>query len=514
MVSLKRLSLIFLPAVLMLVVAACGDDDPTATSAPPPAATDTPVPDDTAPPPPADEPTATPEPEEEEEAELVVECPDPCIWADNLSIEDGKFEFRIGEAEDPLVNLDGLFGYPLAARVPSIFGDGIVIGPMLVGTTFQFGTIRMSGSRSTKDHYFIVRGLENQCREATPGFPANEACIDGPDIIYEYSLDGTRVEEPWTYTFNVAGEWPISSGTADGDDPPEEHGRAVFLICEEISADGKSCAGGGEAAAFDGTYVVGDFIVEDGKFVLEMGATPYWGYDAEQGVPTIPGLNEIIIGPIQVGEILSFTRCRQSGSRSPDTIHHLTIDALGIDFNLDDGRRGSDPPGGTIGEPDEGVTCDIGPFTAAGEYLIYDSTDPDGHGVAKIIVVGEATAAGATVYTINEFNLEDGLIELRMAATPYWGYEAEARLMSNEAALVITVNVGDSIVLEDGFNVSSSRSSSDRHFTITELGIDILVLVGERDIMPGYAIEATTAGTFSIHDSGDPGVVPITLIVQ
>ena len=511
MVSVKRLSLIILPAVLMLVVAACGDDDPTATSAPPPPAdeaTATPVPDDT--PPPAEPPP--PPPEEEEEP--VIPCADPCLEFDTFSVEDGKFEFRLGDDGDlgldgQQLHPNGIFGYPAFARVPSIIPGGIVMGPFLVGTTFRFNTIRMSGSRSTKDHYFIIRGLASNCREGV-----DEPCVEGPDVIYEFSLDGSRTCQPCDFLFDTAGTYPVTSATAEGDDSPEEHGMAAFLVCDEIAEDGKSCVGGGEAAAFDGTYVLGDFIVEDGKFVLEMGETPYWGYTALQAIPTIPSLNEIVIGPIQVGEILSFERCRQSGSRSPVNIHHMTIDALGIDYNLDDGRRGSDPPGGTIGEPDEGVTCDIGPFTAAGEYLIYDSTDPDGHGVAKIIVEGEAMAAEATVYTINEFNLEDGLMELRLAATPYWGYEAGARLKSNEAELVITVNVGDSIVLEDGFNVSSSRSSSDRHFTITELGIDILGPVGERDIMPGFTIEMTTAGTFSIHDSGDPGVVPITLIVQ
>ena len=114
MVSVKRLSLIILPAVLMLVVAACGDDDPTATSAPPPPppadeATATPVPDDT--PPPADEP---PPPPPEEEEEPVIPCPGPCIVANNFTVEDGKFEFRIGED----INPDGLFGYPNGAAFP------------------------------------------------------------------------------------------------------------------------------------------------------------------------------------------------------------------------------------------------------------------------------------------------------------------------------------------------------------------------------------------------------------
>ena len=128
------------------------------------------------------------------------------------------------------------------------------------------------------------------------------------------------------------------------------------------------------------TYTFGDFVLEDDKFELRMGATAYFGYDAEQRIPTIPGLIEIVFGPIQVGDTLSFARCRQSGSRSTKE-HRLTIDALGLDHNLY-----GDTGGGAIGDSDDtSNNCEF-TFDAPGEYLIYDSTDPDGHGVARIIV--------------------------------------------------------------------------------------------------------------------------------
>ena len=128
------------------------------------------------------------------------------------------------------------------------------------------------------------------------------------------------------------------------------------------------------------TYTFGDFVLEDGKFELRMGATAYFGYDAEQRIPTIPGLIEIVFGPIQVGDTLSFARCRQSGSRSTKE-HRLTIDALGLDHNLY-----GDTGGGAIGDSDDtSNNCEF-TFDAPGEYLIYDSTDPDAHGVARIIV--------------------------------------------------------------------------------------------------------------------------------
>ena len=140
-------------------------------------------------------------------------------------------------------------------------------------------------------------------------------------------------------------------------------------------------------AAFDGTYVLGEFILTDGHFELRMGGTAYWGYQAEQRISTIPGLIEIVMGPIQVGETLSFARCRQTGSRSSKT-HHMTIEALGIDHNLDDGRFGADPAGGAVGDLGDPTNNCAFTFTAPGEYIIDDATDPGQHGVAKFVVEG------------------------------------------------------------------------------------------------------------------------------
>ena len=485
MFSLKRLSLLMLPAVLVLLVAACGEDaTPTSPPAPDPTATATSAP--------APDPTATPEPEPEDEVvppppgsqefSWVPEfgpCPAPCIIADNFSLEDGKFEFRVGDD----INPDGLFGFPQGARVPSIFADGIVIGPFEVGTTFRFNTVRMSGSRSTKDHYFIIEGL---------------------GIREEFSLDGNRVLEPWEYKFTEAGEFFITSGDASGDDPPDEHGNAKFVVVD-------SSGGGGGAAAGPVTYTFGDFVLEDGKFELRMGAEAYFGYDAEARIPTIPGLIEITLGPIQVGDTISFARCRQSGSRSSVT-HHFTVEALGIDYNLDDGRFGADPPGGAVGDSDDPTNnCEL-TFDAPGEYLITDSTDPDGHGVATIIVEGEAmsTAAEPVVYTLDEIRVRDAVFELRMGDTIAWGYgeggtgAAADRIRTDELGgdIVITLNVGDSLVFPDG--LTSSGSNTEAHaVTIDELGIDVAIPLGE-DVEPGFTITVTEAGTFRLYCSVHP----------
>ena len=255
-----------------------------------------------------------------------------------------------------------------------------------------------------------------------------------------------------------------------------------------------------EPAGGPTTYVLGDFVVEDGKFELRMGATAYWGYDAEQRIPTIPGLIEIVFGPIQVGETVSFARCRQSGSRSTKT-HHLTVEKLGIDYNLDDGRFGADPPGGAVGDADDpNNNCEF-TFDAPGEYLIDDSTDPGRHGVAKFVVEGEAIRAAEPVtYEINAFSIEDGKIELRMGSQPYWGYNAGQRISSSDGeGWVITVDVGDTLSMEV-LAVSGSRSTKPHNFTIAGLGIDF-----EPEGREPYSITFATAGTFVVDDSTDPG---------
>ena len=103
-----------------------------------------------------------------------------------------------------------------------------------------------------------------------------------------------------------------------------------------------------------------------------MGATAYWDYGADQRISTVDGLAEIVMGPIQVGDTISFARLRSSGSRSSKE-HHFTIEGLGIDILLDSGAA------------DELLKIEL---DKAGTFLIDDSSDPGAHGVVKIIVEG------------------------------------------------------------------------------------------------------------------------------
>ena len=264
----------------------------------------------------------------------------------------------------------------------------------------------------------------------------------------------------------------------------------------------------------DGTYVLRDFVVEDGSFELRMGDTANWGYGAGERPFTVHGLVEIVIGPIKVGETVIFSSCRQSGDRSTKA-HHMTVEGIGVDHNLDDAYGTGGAAVGDSGDP--ASNCEF-TFDAPGEYIIDDSTDPGEHGVAKFVVEGggEAVAAGPVTYTMEEFSVDDRIFEFRpAAAASAWGYQDGDQILTDVNEVVITVNLGDRIVLEDGFHSSGSRSSGPHFFTITELGIDVELPQGQRDIMPGFTIEATVLGEFIMHCSLHPDAhgIPMKLIV-
>ena len=123
-------------------------------------------------------------------------------------------------------------------------------------------------------------------------------------------------------------------------------------------------------------WTVDQIVLEDGRIQLRMASQSYWGYGAGER----PYADEVggIVMTVKVGDTIKFDRIRQSGGRST-TAHHFTIEGLGIDFNLDDGRFGSDPPGG----PQEPFEIKL---ETAGEFIIDDSSDPGSHGSAKIVV--------------------------------------------------------------------------------------------------------------------------------
>ena len=109
MLSLKRLSLLMLPVVLMLFVVACGDD-PTATP--------------TSPPPPPDEPTPTPT--------VALADQEGVTFVEAIRFDEGLIELRIGP--------DPRLGYEANAILKSNEGDGWTI-QLDIGDVLAVGEI-------------------------------------------------------------------------------------------------------------------------------------------------------------------------------------------------------------------------------------------------------------------------------------------------------------------------------------------------------------------------------------
>ena len=140
--------------------------------------------------------------------------------------------------------------------------------------------------------------------------------------------------------------------------------------------------------------------------------------------------------------------------------------------------------------------------------------------VPDVVVAGPSAAPIGTVYTLDEIRFRDGLFELRMGDTPAWGYAAEERIWSGPYEgnpvqdIVLTINVGDSIVFPDGLVSSSSSSTSTHYFTIDELGINEEIPIG-MDTNFGFTLAPTEPGEYRIYCSAHPdGHGKMTLVVQ
>ncbi|MCH7857613.1 MAG: hypothetical protein IIB37_12745 [Gemmatimonadetes bacterium] len=324
MLSIKRLSLLVLSAVLLVLAAACGDD-PTATPtmAPPdPAATPTTAPDPTATPTTApQEPTATPRARE------------GVIEIEAIRYEDGLIELRVGP--------EPRFGYEANARIKSNEEDGWVIR-LDVGDLLVVGEIEQSSSRSSEPHSFTIKDLG-------VSFPLDESEAGGSIT-------------PWKFDFFDEGAYAV--GDSHGDD----HGTAWVLV--------------GEAEIPMGTqplvYTLDEIRVRDTVHELRMGDTTFWGYDAGLRVRTDDGdtgtrdVNDITV-TIAVGDTIEFPD-GFSGSSSNTETHFVTIDALGIDIEV------------AIGNRETALGFKITP-TEVGTYLLYCSAHPDSHGGNFFIVV-------------------------------------------------------------------------------------------------------------------------------
>jgi len=364
-------------------------------------------------------------------------------------INEGLWEMQTGSSSK--------FGYAAGETISSLGGDGIEM-IITLGDTITIRELRSSSSRTLGEHFFTI-----------------------VELGIDQKVDrGERYE--FSFTPDKVGEFTITDSHGD------DHGKATLTIVAagtEIVIEDKPTATPeptavpivGVIGAVDGVYTLERWQIEDGLFELRMGETNAWGYAAGESIQSTAEGG--IVMTISLGQTIKFGELRTSTSRSTKD-HHFTITELGIDETLIPGARYE-----FSFTPDQ-----------AGTFTIFDSEDPDAHGVATLVV----KPAGIE-HVLERFQIEDGLFELRVGAAGAFGYAADARINSTEGdGILMTVKLGDTITFTE-LRTSSSRSTKDHHFTITELGIDERLGPGDRY---KFSFTPNRTGTYTIFDSEDP----------
>jgi hypothetical protein len=220
-------------------------------------------------------------------------------------------------------------------------------------------------------------------------------------------------------------------------------------------------------------------VLEDSKYELRVSETEaQFGY-APGERPTSTDADGIVM-TFNVGDTLLIPTMRISGSRGT-VPNAFRIPELGIDYRF------------LVG----GVSLSNVEITwlKAGTFQIVGPEGSD-NGSAIVVVKGLSQE-----HLLDRFQIEDGLFELRVGAAGAFGYAADARIYSTEGdGIVMTIKLGDTITFTE-LRTSSSRSTKNHHFTITELGIDEELDPGERY---GFSFTPHRTGTFTIFDSSDP----------
>ena len=206
-------------------------------------------------------------------------------------------------------------------------------------------------------------------------------------------------------------------------DALEANGSATiaYYISPRLVEDALAAALAGVAPEGNRIIVGGDFVLEDDKIEVRIGDNPLFGYPA--GTRPNTAIVDIVM-EVELGDTLVFNRLRQSGSRST-MAHRFTIEGMGIDILLDDGRHGSDPPGGTVGDSDDPDNNFEITFTKPGEFPVTDSTPgPHGpaggdHGNAKFVVTGELAPRFPDGTVVHADDLE-GTADLTLIVVPEW----------------------------------------------------------------------------------------------
>jgi plastocyanin len=396
----------------MFILAACSSDDPTATA--------------TTAPPPEPTPTAT------------VDRDAGAVIVQSLVFEENDIVLTVGDV--------AAGGYEAGEVLRSTEGNGWAI-LLDIGDRLVIEDIRQTDA-DLNHHRFALPDL-------SVGFPLHPLDDGGPLT-------------PWRFTFYDEGIYVIADA--------HKHGKAVIAV-------GDVDLGGYVPL----TYILDEIRVRDDSFELRMGDTAFWGYDAEARIRSADG--ETITITVNVGDKITFPDGITAGGSNADT-HKFNIDVLGLDVDL---------PAGTDSNPGIEFT-----FSEAGTYAVYDALHPNGHGDFVIVVNPEPSGAPLpATYILDEIRIRDTAWELRMGSGALWGYEAEARVRSDEVGDIrIFLNMGDKLVFPDGLT-SGSSSLATYFVTIDGIDANYEVPIGE-DTNPGVEFLFEEAGTYQVYDSSDP----------
>ncbi len=182
-----------------------------------------------------------------------------------------------------------------------------------------------------------------------------------------------------------------------------------------------------------------------------------------------------IVIPLRAGDTIRFEQVRQ-GAETTEA-HHFTVEALGIDINLNDGRFEDDPsacaadadapdgaadadaPDGTADADAPGGAADAEPpggpvdlyeitFPEPGQFLISDCAHPNAHGLARFAVEASDGGGGRLIVT-GAFVVEDGGFVLSIPQTEaQFGYAPGTSVPSRAPAdqLIFVSLIGGSVL--------------------------------------------------------------------
>ena len=157
-----------------------------------------------------------------------------------------------------------------------------------------------------------------------------------------------------------------------------------------------------------------------------------------------------IVIPLRTGDTIRFEQVRQGADTTE--AHHFTVEALGIDINLNDGRFEADPcvqapdspggaadsdsPGGDADSDSPGGAVDLFEITfpEPGQFPITDCAHPNAQGRARFVVT-DGDGGGGRLIVTGAFVVEDDLFVLWTSPTDaQFGYAPGTRVPSRSPA--------------------------------------------------------------------------------